>query len=300
MSNKPKIIAIVGPTASGKTSLSVKAAHAIGGEVISADSRQVYKGLDLGTGKVTHTEMEGISHHLLDIAEPNEIYTAAQFKTDATQAITLIQNKGHVPIIAGGTFFYLDTLLNKQQAAPVEPNEVFRATLEEFSNEKLFAQLQRLDSVRAATIDPHNRHRLVRALEIVDALGTVPPHIPSVSPYTCLTIGLELDKEQLRQNIHSRILSRLEDGMVEEVINLHKAGMSYERMHALGLEYRYIALYLQKELTLEEMIEQLSNKTRQFAKRQMTWLKRDASIEWFKPTDTERILKKVTEFLHAQ
>lgn len=294
---KPKVIAVVGPTASGKTSLSIKIAQNFNGEVISADSRQVYKGMDIGTGKVTSKEMAGVPHHLLDIAEPKNVYTGADFMHDATKAIADIQNRDHRPIIAGGTFFYLDTLRGKIQPAPVEPNKDFRNSLAHFKDDELFAQLQEKDSERAANIDKFNRHRLVRALEIIEALGKVPKPKTPESPYDWLLIGLSLETRDLKKNIHTRLLERLDEGMVKEVKNLHESGVSYERLDDLGLEYRYVTQYLQKNFSYDEMVSELEIKIGQYAKRQRTWLKKDAEIEWFKPTETEMIFERIEKFL---
>ncbi len=296
--SKPKAIAVVGPTSSGKTSLSITLAKKFNGEVISADSRQVYKELDLGTGKVTVEEMDGVPHHLLDIADPSIQYNAAEFELDATAAILDIQSRNHLPIIAGGTFFYLDMLRGKHKVPAVPPNNTFRLKLASLSNEELFAELERLDISRAETIDQHNRPRLIRALEIIDTLGHVPKVKETGSPYDWLVIGINIDKLILHKNIHDRINQRFDAGMVTEVETLHKNGLSYERMHELGLEYRYIAMYLQRQISYQDMLEKLETKTRQYAKRQMTWLKKDQEIEWFEPGNEDSVFKLVEGFLY--
>lgn len=268
------------------------------GEVISADSRQVYRGMDLGTGKVTIEEMAGVPHHLLDIVDPMDVYTGAEFVRDAAAALEEILQCGRRPIIAGGTFFYLDLLRGKLQSAPVEPDETFRASLQDLSNATLLEMLYQKDKARATTIDQANRRRLIRALEIINTIGAVPPTTTQDSPYEWLIIGIDITKDKLHENIHTRLLERLEAGMIEEVEQLHKNGVSYERLDSFGLEYRYIAKYLQGELTKDEMTEQLETKIRQFAKRQMTWLKRDEEIEWFAAEDRPRIERRVEHFLH--
>lgn len=295
--SKPKVIAIVGPTASGKTALSIAVAKKFNGEVVSADSRQVYVGMDIGTGKISREEMDGVPHHLIDIADPVTVYTGADFARDADEAITKILERDHCPIVTGGTFFYIDLLRGKIQPAPVEPNEDFRNSLAHFKDDELFAQLQEKDAKRASSIDPFNRRRLVRALEVIEALGSVPAQEPVESPYEWLIIGVEVPHSPLHDKIHERLLARLESGMVKEVENLHTQGVSYERLDDLGLEYRYIGQYLQKNLTYEEMVSQLETKIRQYAKRQLTWLKRDPEIEWFSSTDHESIFERIEEFL---
>ena len=295
--SKPKVIAIVGPTASGKTALSIAAAKKFSGEVVSADSRQVYIGMDIGTGKITREEMEGVSHHLIDIADPVTVYTGADYVRDANTAISGILERGHVPLIAGGTFFYIDLLRGKMQPAPVEPNEDFRNSLAHFKDDELFAQLQEKDADRASAIDPFNRRRLVRALEVIEALGSVPPQEAVESPYEWLMLGLEVPNAPLHEKIRERLIARLEQGMVKEVEALVAQGVTYERLDDLGLEYRYIGQYLQKKLTYDEMVDQLEAKSRQYAKRQYTWLKRDGEIEWFGSDDYATIFKRIEEFL---
>lgn len=295
--SKPKVLVIVGPTAAGKTSLSITLAKQFAGEVISADSRQVYTGMDLGTGKVTAEEMAGVPHHLLDVVSPMTTYTASDFAADGANAIETIQNNGHLPIIAGGTFFYIDMLLGRSSTPEVPPNKALRAELETLTIEELFAQLEAADPARAKTIDKHNARRIIRSLEIIAALGKVPNDLRE-EPYDVLTIGIDIDKETLHRNIHVRLLERLEQGMVAEVEELLAQGVSHERLEDLGLEYRYLSRYLRGELTYVEMVEQLESKTRQFAKRQMTWLKRDQSIHWIKPADLERIYTTVHNFLN--
>ncbi|NCT02231.1 tRNA (adenosine(37)-N6)-dimethylallyltransferase MiaA [Candidatus Parcubacteria bacterium] len=297
MSKKPKVIAIVGPTASGKTSLSIAIAKQFSGEIISADSRQVYQGMNLGTGKVTKEEMAGVPHHLLDIAKPMDVYTGSDFVKDATVALEEIKMRNHLPIVAGGTFFYLDLLRGKMQSVPVAPNETFRASIADLSTATLLEMLYKKDPQRAATIDSANRRRVIRALEIIDALGAVPLYTPTESPYEWLILGTEITPEALHHNIKARLQERINAGMIEEVAQLHEDGVSYERLDDLGLEYRYIAKYLQGTLTKDEMLEQLETKSRQFAKRQLTWLKRDNEIEWFPPKSHEMIFRFVESFL---
>ncbi len=295
---KPKAIAIVGPTASGKTALSIALAKVFGGEVISADSRQVYCGLDIGSAKVTPDEMGGIPHHLIDIVDPRTVYTGADFKRDGTVALCDIITRGKLPIVAGGTFFYLELLKGTMSSAPVPPNQPLRAILEQKTTTELFASLAAKDPRRAEVIDSDNPRRLIRALEIIDAIGAVPEVTTAELPYNWLTIGIDVPTEVLNERIHTRIIDRMKIGMIEEVEALHKNGVSWERLDAIGLEYRYIALYLQNKLSREEMIEQLTNKSRQYARRQRVWLKRDQSIIWLPfPADISTAIKLTQDFL---
>ncbi len=294
---KPKVVSIVGPTASGKTSLSIAVAKAVHGEVISADSRQIYKGLDIGSGKVTTQEMEGVPHHLLSIVEPSMVYTGVDFVHDASKAIETIVENNHVPIIVGGTFFYTDLLRGTMNAAPVPINQTLRDELETLSDEELFLQLKNADQARAEVIDSKNRRRMIRSLEIIATLGTVPQTKKKESPYEWLTIGISIEKETLHANIHTRLLERLNNGMVEEVERLLKDGITHDRLETFGLEYRYLSRYLQGLMTYDTMVTELETKIRQFAKRQMTWLKRDTTIEWFAPTEHEKVIERIRQFL---
>jgi len=295
---KPKIITIVGPTASGKTDLSIELALKFNGEVISADSRQVYKGLDVGSGKITKEEMRGVKHHLLDVTSPETNYTGADFTKDANNAISDILERGKLPIIVGGTFFYIELLKGRAKSAPVEPNPILRTQLERLSTEELFQELEKTDKNRAENIDPKNRRRLIRSLEIITALGHVPKHTITDSPYEWLNIGINIEKNLLQQRIEERLKNRLEVGMIEEVENLLKSGVSPQWLHDLGLEYRYIAEYLQNKITYEEMLNLIVVKSRQFAKRQYTWLKRDKTIDWYDfPLNLDKVEEKITKFL---
>lgn len=295
--NKPKIIAIVGPTASGKTALSIALATEFGGEIISADSRQVYRGLDLGTGKVTPVEMNGIPHHLIDVADPTTVYTANDFKRAGEIALQNILEHHHLPIIVGGTFMYLDTLLGRISLPEVPPNEALRAELSSLTTDELFARLIALDPVRAETIDPDNPRRLIRAIEVATMLGSVPRKVPIESPYETLTIGLNLPPTELHTRIHDRLIARLRAGMLAEVRRLHEQGVTHDRLEDLGLEYRYCSRYLRGELTDDALVNELETKIRQYAKRQMTWLKRDSTIRWFHPAEHQAIFSTVRDFL---
>jgi tRNA dimethylallyltransferase len=295
--SKPKIIVVVGPTGSGKTALSIELAKHYSGEVISADSRQVYTGLDIGTEKVSKEEMFGVPHHLIDILPPTEVYTVHAFVKDAAALIEEITAHNHLPIITGGTFFYVDSLLGKSGSAQVEPDQALRSTLEQKTNEELFAELQQKDPRRAETIEPQNKRRLVRALEVVASLGAVPPLTLKSCPYDVLTIGLNIDKKTHREKLAKRAHSALNRGLMDEIQRALAAGVSKERLSEIGLEYRETLAYLDGSISYERMLERFTEVNWQYAKRQLTWLKRDSSIEWFFPEDTEAISKRVGAFL---
>lgn len=294
--NKPKIIVICGPTASGKSDLAVWLAKKIKGEVISADSRQVYKGLDIGSGKITKKEMKGITHYLLDVENPKKIFSVSDYKILAEKAINEIIMKEKVPIICGGTGFYIDAVVKNLVLPEVPPNLKLRNSLSKKTTESLYKILCKLDSERARSMDRNNKVRIVRAIEIAKALGKV-PKIQSSEIYRHLSIGINWPNEILQKRIRERLLKRIEVGMIEEVKNLHKNGLSWKRMHELGLEYRYISLYLQNKLSKEEIIEKLNTEICHYAKRQMTWFKRDKKIRWFGVKERGKILGKVERFL---
>jgi len=295
--SKPKIIAIVGPTAAGKTSLSIQIAKHVGGEVISADSRQVYVGMDIGTSKVTETEMDGVPHHLLDVAKPMEVYTATDFTRDAKQAVADITDRCKTPIIAGGTFFYLDLLRGKMQAAPVEPDQELRSKLEKYSNEELLQLLETKDARRAADVDPHNRRRLIRSLEIIETLGSVPPVEPAQSDYEWLIFGVTREKEELRERFRQRAALWLTDGFQNEVERLLEEGVTRARFQEMGFEYTLMLQLIDQEITETEFVDRFEEKNWQYAKRQLTWLRKDDDVIWVDPADTASVLQSVDSFL---
>ncbi|HET8580870.1 MAG TPA: tRNA (adenosine(37)-N6)-dimethylallyltransferase MiaA [Candidatus Paceibacterota bacterium] len=280
-----KVIVIAGPTASGKSALAVELARESDGEVISADSRQVYRGLDIGTGKIMPDEMQGIPHHLLDIADPTDAFTAARFAEAGRAAIEGIAGRGKLPIICGGTGFYIDALLGRAALPEVEPDPALRDELSRRSAPELYAQLQELDPARAAAIDRNNPARLIRAIEVATALGAVPP-LPRPSPrYDALWIGIAWPDDALRQRIRTRLLARLDAGMIDEAKRLHAAGLSFARMRELGLEYRALADLLEGRVSEDAFIETLATKIRQYARSQMKYWKRNLAIQWVRGAD---------------
>lgn len=296
MNSLPKILVVLGPTASGKSDLAVQLAKRFNGEVISADSRQVYEGLDIGTGKITEQEMQGIPHHLLDIANPQDIFSVDQFKMLALEKIYDILKRNKLPILCGGTGFYIQAVVDNVDYPHVPPNKSLRDTLSTKSTTELFALLQEKDPERASEIDPQNPHRLIRALEITEALGVV-PKIKSQPLFDTLQIGTRLPDEILKEKIYKRLISRLEQGMIEEAKTLHQQGLSFERMESLGLEYRYLSRFLQNHISKDEMITQLNSEIWHYAKRQKTWFKKDQRICWFDPKDIEKISEEIKKFI---
>ena len=268
----PKILCIAGPTASGKSSRAVEEALARGGEIISVDSRQVYRGLDIGTEKTTIEEMHGVPHHLIDIRNPREPYSAGDFVKDTIQLIGEIRARGKLPILVGGTHFYFDALLNGLPTG-TDANPVLRDELEKLSTEELYARVQLKDARRASELDPQNRRRLVRALEIIEAKGTVPKRSKSVPAYAVEWIVIDPPREELRARIDARLTTALERGLVEEIRRVREA-VGDTRLDELGLEYRIIGEYLRGERTEESLLPTLSAKLWQYARRQKSWLRK--------------------------
>lgn len=287
--SKPKVLVILGPTAVGKSDLAVEIARHYNGEVISADSRQVYTGLDIGTGKITKKEMRGVRHHLLDVVHPKKVYSVELWKKHTEIAIKDIISRGKLPIICGGTGFYIQSIVDNIILPDVPADQGLRKEFSLKSTDELFIMLKKLDPKRAKNIDSKNPVRLIRAIEIATALGNVPKAKKINSEYEFIQIGLTLPLNALREKIHTRLLARLKKGMLAEAKRLHTGGLSYKRMEALGLEYRYLALYLQKNITKQKMLERLDIEIGQYARRQMQWFKRDARIKWFEPTQTKEI-----------
>jgi tRNA dimethylallyltransferase len=297
---KGKVIVLLGPTATGKTSLSIELAQKYNGEIVSADSRQIYKGLDLGTGKVTKKEMQRIPHHLLDVASPKKVFAVSDYIKLATKAIDDILARSKIPIIVGGTGFYIDALVTGVVLPEVPPNKALREKLQKLSAEKLFHKLEKMDSERAKTIDKQNSVRLVRAIEIVTALGSVPKLKPAPK-YEVLKIGLDMNDDTLKARTAIRLTERLKQGMLKEASELHQKGLSYVRMRNLGLEYRHMADHLTKKTSHAEFETTLAADIWQYVKRQRTWFKRDTQIVWLDPTKKSTLGKAsalVKKFLH--
>ncbi|MEK9175666.1 MAG: tRNA (adenosine(37)-N6)-dimethylallyltransferase MiaA [Patescibacteria group bacterium] len=315
-----KIIVIVGSTASGKSDLGVRIAKQINGEIISADSRQVYKGLDIGSGKITKKEMRGIPHYCLDIASPKKIFTAENFKKYGSWALEQITKKEKIPIIVGGTGFYIDVLLGRMQTANVPPNPKLRKKLEKKHTKQLFLVLKKLDPARAKTIDKNNPRRLIRAIEIAVIIRQNNPSLilarpasgsevsaflslpkfgnhakktsKSVQSYSVLWLGVQKSPTELKKRIHTRLLKRL-PGIIIEVQRLHKNGLSWKRMNELGLEYRYVSLHVQGKLNYKLMTNKLQTAIWHYAKRQMTWFRRNKKIHWIKSEkEAQKLIKQ--------
>jgi tRNA dimethylallyltransferase len=292
MSNK-KLIVIVGPTASGKSALAVKIALWLnsaeakkrfginGAEIISADSRQVYKGLDIGAGKITKKEMKGVPHHLLSVASPKRTFTVARYKKLAREKIAQIWRQDKIPIICGGTGFYIQAAVDGLIIPEVKPNPMLRKKLEKMTADKLYKMLQKKDPRRVKNIDKKNKRRLIRALEIIEKLEKVPPLKTKPLKAKILFIGIKKEKNELYKLIRERLEERF-DGIISETRKLVASGVSLKRLENFGLEYKWAAKFIKGEVNKKEMLENLFRSIKQYAKRQMTWWKKDPRIQWIK------------------
>lgn len=269
---KQQIVCVVGPTASGKSARAIEEALARGGEIISVDSRQVYRGLDIGTEKTLPSAWRSIPHHLIDIRELSEPYSAADFFADATRLITEIASRGKLPILVGGSHFYFDTLL-RPLPTDLHPDPLLRAQLEERSTEELYQEIEKRDPRRAAELDPKNRRRLVRALEIIETYGRVPERAPADVPYAVEWIIIDPPREELRMRIDARLEEAFTRGLIAEVRQVANT-ISREALDELGLEYKIVGEYLRGERSENSLLPTLSAKLWQYARRQKAWLRK--------------------------
>ena len=275
--SKPKVVAVVGTNASGKSALGIRLAKQFDGEIISADSRQVFRGLDLGSGKVTTEEMQGVPHYLIDVREPGEFFSMADFQKMSYEKIDEIRARNHLPMIVGGTGLYVDSVLDGYLLSDKEPDLAYRAELEKLTTPALYAKLVTL--VPDVDVEKNNRNRVMRMLErIHDGDNAVPS---KQARYYSLRLGVSWERDVLAKRIDERLEMRLEQGMIEEVQGLLYAGASRDFLLGLGLEYRYITQYLIGEIPdRDDMLAQLAHAIKKFAKRQMTWFRRNPDIVW--------------------
>jgi tRNA dimethylallyltransferase len=278
---KPKAVAIVGTNASGKSAAAVRLARVFGGEIISADSRQVYRGLDLGTGKLTAAEMGGIEHHLLDVVDPGGRFSVADFQRAAYALIDQLTQRGTLPVVAGGTGLYVRAVVEGYELADAPPDFARRDELEKLSGPELYALLRQRDAAAAALIDSRNRRRIIRAIELQERGSEYRTQHVNRPRYDFLQLGLTWPREVLRQRIEQRLRTRIADGMIDEVGALLAGGVAPEWLDGIGLEYRYVGRFLQGGYaSQDELFTELSTAIYRFAMRQLAWFRRDASIIW--------------------
>lgn len=306
MNQKNKLIILTGPTAVGKTALSISLAKKIGGEIISADSMQVYKYLDIGSAKIKKAEMEGVPHHLIDALLPDEEFNVFCFQQMAKEAAEGIYGRGHIPIVVGGTGFYIQALLYDIDFSAEEDNSVIRAELEKAAAEHgtgyLYERLMEVDAASAAAIHPNNHKRILRALEFYQLNGfPISQHNEKErqkeSAYRSCYFVLNDDRERLYQRINERVDAMMADGLLEEVTRLRQMGCKRDMLSMQGLGYRELLSYLDGESALEEAVSQIKQNTRHFAKRQLTWFRREKNVVWIDKPDFDYDNDKILNFM---
>lgn len=298
-----EVVAIVGPTASGKTALSIKFAKAFNGEIINGDSMQVYKGLDIGTAKITEEEMEGIPHHLLSFKEPTESFSVAEYQKLVREKIREIQAKGKLPIIVGGTGLYVQAVLYDfqftEQSVSEEARKKYYEELEQIGPALMHERLAKLDPETAKQIHPNNTRRVIRALEMIELHGVSKAEKQhqrgNIPMYRHLIIGIDMDRDVLYKRINLRVDQMMEQGLLEEVRSLWEQGIrNVQSVQAIG--YKELYQYFDGEISLEEAIEQLKQNTRRYAKRQLTYFRNKIDVQWI-GNDWEKIERYAPYFL---
>lgn len=283
-----KLIAIVGPTAVGKTKLSIELASKLDTEIISGDSMQIYKGMDIGTNKVTEEEMRGIKHYMLDILNPDETFSVAEYKRHVQSYITKLNERGKIPLLVGGTGLYVNAVLYDYPFEKMQTNLALRKRLEkeveEIGNKAMYERLVKIDPKQAEKIHPNNVRRVIRALEIYELTGKPMSEINALhkrkARYDYLLIGLEMNRENLYNRINRRVEQMVQAGLIEEVRMLYEKGYEHtQAMQAIG--YKEILPYIKGEMTKEDAIALLQRNTRRYAKRQYTWFRNKLPVNWF-------------------
>ena len=299
--DKPKVIVICGPTASGKTKLSIELAKRINGEIISADSMQIYKDMDIGTAKPTRSEMQGIKHYLLDFISPDKRYSVAEFKKDSKLCIKKILSEGKIPIIVGGTGLYIDSLIYEIEYNDIKIDEEYRKELEKIIQieglESLYKKALKIDPEAMTTISQNDKKRIMRVLEIYHETGKTKTEQEELSrkkevEYDYKVFAINWDREQLYERINKRVDIMIEQGLIQEVEQLLKKYREFPTAMQ-GLGYKEVVEYLQGQTTREEMIEKIKMETRRYAKRQITWFKKNKQTIWIGPKDLQKILDEI-------
>ena len=305
VSKKPKVIVICGPTGIGKTAVGIRLAGTFGGEIISADSMQIYRHMDIGTAKPTPEELAQITHYMIDIVNPDEGYDAVQFSKQARDRITEILNRGLIPFIVGGTGLYIKSLLHGLfQSKPVDPQIRNRLNQEAEENGSgfLFERLKKIDPAASSRIHPNDSYRIIRALETIESSGKTiseyhQNHGFAEDPFTALKIGLQMDRQNLYVRIDDRVELMIEAGLVEEVTKLLEMGYTAELKSMQSIGYRHVVGFLEGSLPWDECLRTLKRDTRRFAKRQFTWFGADQAISWQASAQLKDIISLVGKFL---
>ncbi|MBA2876604.1 tRNA (adenosine(37)-N6)-dimethylallyltransferase MiaA [Thermaerobacillus caldiproteolyticus] len=299
-----KLVVIIGPTAVGKTKMSIELAKRLNGEIISGDSMQIYKGMDIGTAKIKPEEMEGIPHHLLDIKEPDESFSVAEFQQLVRPLIREITRRGNLPMIVGGTGLYIQSVIYDYRFSDAPSNETYRRHLECIAEEKggmtLHERLKKIDPQSAERIHPHNVRRVIRALEVYHCTGkTMTEWQKTQTPellYDVALVGLTMEREQLYRRIDERVDQMIAEGLLQEVKSLYEQGIrDCQSIQAIG--YKEFYAYLDGHMSWEEAVEQLKRNSRRYAKRQLTWFRNKMPVQWFDMTDLSAFAEKTEEIL---
>lgn len=310
---KRPLVILTGPTAVGKTALSIALAKAIGGEIISADSMQVYRHMDIGSAKITPEEMEGVPHYLIDVLEPDQEFNVVVFQELAKQAAAKIYSRGHIPIVVGGTGFYIQALVYDIDFTENDEDTAFRRTLEEQAKregaEALYERLRAVDPESCESIHAHNIKRVIRAIEFYEKTGKkISEHNreqrQNDSPYNFAYFVLNDDRERIYERINGRVDLMMAQGLVEEVRALRESGCRKDMVSMQGLGYKELLSYLEGETSLEEAVYLIKRDTRHFAKRQLTWFRREKEVIWVDKTvfdhDSQKILDFMQDFLREK
>ncbi|GGE24691.1 tRNA dimethylallyltransferase [Marinithermofilum abyssi] len=287
---KEDLLVIVGPTAVGKTALSLQLARNFHGEIISGDSMQIYRGMDIGTAKASPEERAQVPHHLIDIADPDYPFSVEEFQKEARRKITEIYSRNHLPMLVGGTGLYIQAVTHGYRLPGTEENPAFRREMTRFAdqhgNEALHQKLREVDPPSAEKLHPNDRRRIIRALEVYEATGKPFSSMQTMEPppYNICWVGLTMPREQLYERVNQRVDQMMEEGLVEEVKRLREKGYYGNLVSMQALGYKEIMLYLDGEVSLEEAVNMIKKGTRKFAKRQLSWFRRISEIRWFDVT----------------
>ncbi|MBI0387844.1 tRNA (adenosine(37)-N6)-dimethylallyltransferase MiaA [Thermoactinomyces sp. CICC 24227] len=290
---KEKLVVIVGPTAVGKTGLSVRLAKRVHGEIISGDSMQVYRGMDIGTAKIMPEEMEGVPHHLIDILPPDQNFSVQEYQQLAREKISEINRRGHLPMLVGGTGLYIEAVVHDYLMTHVKEDPKLREELHAFArregNEALHRRLEEVDPVQAKKLHPNDLRRMIRALEVYHVTGKPFSELKGkgTSPYDVLWIGLTMPREQLYERINRRVDEMIQKGLVDEVKKLWEQGYGLHLTSMQAIGYKEIVSYLKNEITLDEAIHLIKRGSRKYAKRQLSWFRRLKEIHWFDVTNSQ-------------
>lgn len=303
--DKPKIVVICGPTAIGKTTVAIDIAQKINGEIISADSMQIYRYMDIGTAKPTAEERIKVPHHMIDIVDPDEHFDAAQFSALARNRVREIQNRGAVPYVIGGTGLYIKSLIHGLfQSRPVDPaiRERLKAEAKKFGPKYLHQRLRKYDRDTAAKLHPNDAYRIIRALETVEATGKSisdyhREHKFGETPFHVLKIGLTIERDLLYDRINQRVDAMIQDGLLDEVKSLLRKGFSPDLKSMQSIGYRHMLDHLQTRLPWDECIRTMKRDTRRYAKRQLTWFNADSEIVWKEKRQIREITLLIKDFL---